>query len=112
MLKIGQKQVAAIEEANLRAFAVDAARHLRRVIPDRLAGLDDGALRASLRRRLSQAISFGITDRFDALRYLESSYVLGWSDEGPDEEARAVLTRRGLRAAAKVDLIEQRTAEL
>lgn len=112
MFRIHTKQLAAFEEANLRAFTLEMVTHIRRVLPDAVAGLDDEALEGALRRRLLKAFSYGITERLDALRYLECSYVLGWSDDEPDAEARAVLGRRELTAEQKMDVIEQRTATL
>jgi hypothetical protein len=112
MFRISAPQIAAFQEENLRDFAREMVIHLRRVLPGRVADLDDDALTRSLRRRLDRALSYGITDRFDALRYLECSYVLGWTDDGPDEEARAILSREGIQAAEKVSLLEQRTATL
>ncbi len=110
MFKIRKQQIAAFKEANLRAFTLEMARHVRRVLPERVAQLDDHALVDSLRQRLTQALSYGITTRFDAMRYLECSYVLGWTDQGPDDEGRIILARDGLNAEEKMDLIEQRTA--
>jgi hypothetical protein len=112
MLRIRKEQIAAFADANLESFTRHMARHLRRVLPVAVAKLDDGALLDSLRRRLTQALSHGITDRFDALRYLESSYVLGWTDDGPDDEARAVLAQGELSVEEKVELIQQRTLSL
>ncbi|WCQ97777.1 hypothetical protein NQZ70_10575 [Sorangium sp. Soce836] len=85
------------------------AQHLRDVLPEAVARFDDEALIDSLRTRLGQALSYGITDRFDALRYLECSYALGWVDNGPDDEAHAVLAQNALSAEDKVDIIEKRT---
>lgn len=112
MFRIRAHQIEAFQEENLREFAREMVIHLRRVLPGKVAYLDDDALLLALRRRLDPALAHGITDRFDALRYLECSYVLGWTDEGPDEEARAVLSLPWVAAGEKVDLIEQRTASL
>ncbi|MEP7126036.1 MAG: hypothetical protein ABJE95_34205 [Byssovorax sp.] len=110
MLRIRQQQIAAFREESLGEFVREMVVHLRRVLPARVVHLDDEPLARSLRRRLDHALAYGITDRLDALRYLEASYALGWSDDGPDAEARAVLAREGLRAEQKVDLIELRAS--
>lgn len=112
MLRIQQQQFTAFEEASVRSFVRRMTRHLRHVLPEAIAHLDDAALRESTQRRVAQALSYGITDRLDLLRYLESSHVLGWTDEGPDGEARAALARTELGARERVDLIEQRTASM
>jgi hypothetical protein len=112
MFRIHAPQIAAFQEDILRAFVGEMVVRLRRVLPSRVAHLDDDALARGVRRRLDQALAQGITDRLDALRYLESSYALGWTDEGPDDEARAVLAREGLGAEEKVDLIELRAASV
>jgi hypothetical protein len=112
MLKIRKRQIEAFEEASVEAFALEMADHLRSVLPDAVAGLRDDALADSVRRRLDQALSYGITDRMDARRYLECSFVLGWSDHGPDEEALAALSQEGLNVEEKLDVIEQRTASM
>ena len=108
MLRINKRQLAAFEEAALETFVLETARHIRRVLPEKVAHLDCRALVSSLRARLDQALAYGISDRFDALRYLECSYVLGWTDQGPDSEACAVLARSELTAEERVDLIERR----
>jgi hypothetical protein len=112
MFQISAKQLAAFQEENLGEFEREMVVQLRRVLPARVAHFDDAALARSLRRRLDQALAYGITDRLDVLRYLESSYALGWTEEGPDQEARAVLAREELRAEEKVDIIESRAASI
>lgn len=112
MLKIGREQVTAFEDVAVASFAEEMARHVRDVLPEAVASLDEDALAASMERRLTQALSYGITERADARRYLECSYVLGWTDEGPDAEAREVLSRDGPSTEEKVDIIERRTEHL
>jgi hypothetical protein len=112
VFRIREKQIAAFKEEILRSFVRDMAVLLRRERPAQVAHLDDEALARSLRARLDQAIARGVTDRHDARRYLLASYALGWTDEGPDEEARAVLAREGLPPEEKVDIIERRAASI
>lgn len=110
MLQIRTQQLAAFRSVYLTAFVDEMADHMRRVLPDKVRELDKtDTLVASLDRRIRAALALAITDRFDLLRYLECSYVLDWNDDGPDDAARAVLSRDGLGLEAKLDLLEQRT---
>lgn len=109
VLQIHTEQVGAFREAYFVLFIDEMARHMRHVLPDQVQHIDDEALVISLDRRLRAALALEITDRFDILRYLECSYVLGWDDEGPDEDARGVFLQEGLLLGEKLDLIEQRT---
>ncbi len=99
----------AFEEVALASFAVEMARRVRSAFPEAVASLDEDALLASMERRLAQALSHGITERADVRRYLECSYLLGWTDDGPDADARGVLSRDELTTEEKVDAIERRT---
>jgi hypothetical protein len=112
MLKINQAQIAAFEAVLVKSFVVQQAKHLRRVLSAQVASFDDSALARSLRVRLGHALAYGVTDRYDVLRYLECSYLLGWPDDGPDAEAHVVLNRRDLSARKRMDLIEQRTERM
>lgn len=109
MLQISKNQLAAFEDAALDSFILETATHVRHVMPERVAQFDDRALLHSLRKRLEQALAYGITDRFDALRYLECSYMLNWTDGGPDEAARTILVQTELKAEERMDTIERRT---
>jgi hypothetical protein len=112
MFRLTKEQFSVFENAALGSFILQSARHFRRVLPERVAQLDDDALVTSLRKRLTQALAYGITDRLDVLRYLECSYLLGWTDDGPDADACALLARTDLQAEEKVDIIERRTESI
>jgi hypothetical protein len=71
MIRITKEQIIAFEEVNLRRFIHKAILHLRNFLPETVTQLNNEDLINSLRARLTQALSYGITDRFDILRYLE-----------------------------------------
>ena len=102
----------AFERALQDAFVVQMARHLRTVVPEIVARFEDAAFMKSVSTRMARAFSYGLTDRFDVRRYLECSYLLGWTDEAPDGEACAVFAQEGVMVEEKMDLIEQRTERL
>lgn len=112
VITMSKRQLDAFREAKLRTFIHDIIPHMARNFPAKITGGDTGALVNSLRRRLDQALSFGLTERCDVLRYLECSYALDWTDEGPSERAFDVLRREALSAEQKLDVIEQWTESL
>lgn len=112
MIRISKNQVTAFQDASIGKFALQMSHHLRNVLPKTVVPRDDETLVASLHTRMAQAFSYGITDKLDVQRYLECSYMLGWSDDAPDNEARTVLTQDELSAEAKIDLIELRIESL
>ncbi len=109
MFKFTKKQICAFEQAALNTFFLEASQHLRRVLPMFVGPLDTEQLLLSVQQRTEYALAYGVTDRLDMLRYLECSYMLQWSDQGPDSDVRALLERNDISAEKKVDLIEQRT---
>jgi hypothetical protein len=102
---IRQHHLRAFENALVSEFAVQMTQHLRRVLPRSVDRLEDGALRTAVVAQISRAMDYGLTDRFNAMRYIESCALSGSLDNGPDSSIDAILSGH-LGAEEKMDLVE------
>ena len=108
-LVIREAQLKALAEAATDEFVATAAAHLTEHYPRTSNLLGEIGLKDAIRRGLAKARRYGIDDEYDALRFLNLMFALGFEfDSDPKYPwARHYLTDSSYGPRAKLDAVTQ-----
>jgi hypothetical protein len=113
-LVIRNAQLAVFARARLEEFRQRAVAHVKAAFAARAEELGHAGVEASVETALHRCETYRLASRRDVLRYLNLMYTLGFDfdqDEGHPWAGETLRNPR-LEAAAKLELLAQRTREL
>lgn len=109
MIDIRPDQMQIFHEKVRAAYVQRVCSYLRQKRAVWVAGHDDAALDALVRRQIIAAESFGIASETGAVRFIEIGLVLGedFYSSGSHPEAERILLEVGLDADGKLQQLEE-----
>jgi hypothetical protein len=106
MLTIRKQQMEAFAAASLARFHEEMVCHLQHCFPEQCLALPDGSLKDLVKSGVEKAESYGLSSRYDVMRFLEMVVVHGFTFDRLDW-ARAILANPEVFPGEKMDRLER-----